>query len=534
MAVLRASHGGVIASSFPPGVAEYQYMFRTLADDDASSRPAGLSDAEYLECLQALGNALTFTTGNCQFALPRTNLSRLPPAHTYFGQFIDHDMTAPIFAARPRKPTREPDTEYRLSDKVLLDELQQTRRPKSSAAVLKRVKNFWVEPLNLQSLYGGGPDDEDPDIRAMYTGGSLRLVKAAHWTNAKLRQEGLKPDLIAKIDGFDIPRRSKEPLLADHRNDENLILSQMHCRMICFHNRVLAALGGGKRNFEEARALVTRFYHWIILRDFLPRLLDREVLRQVVEEAQTGPLLAKRRVPVEFTAAAYRFGHSMIRQCYDYNRNFGKESSFGLMAELGMLFMFSSKGRLASGEALPSHWVAEWQRMVRPSDQLFFSSAIDSFIANTMNELHRPHGAPMYFRHIGTRNLMRGFMRRVPSGQKLARAMGHDPLPATALRLSDAHLESLEARDRELIAESKYTSRTPAWYYFLCEAKAKHNGQRLGPVASDIIARTIIGLMQRHPVNILDGNWRPAKEKSIRARDGGPVNTLEDLLMCEG
>jgi hypothetical protein len=222
----------------------------------------------------------------------------------------------------------------------------------------------------------------------------------------------------------------------------------------------------------------------------------------------------------------------MIRQCYDYNANFGADSPFDTMAHLDMLFQFTSSRELRGGKRLPSHWAIDWQRMNRPSSKVFFSNAIDNHLANAMNELETLPKAAHFFRQIGTRNLLRGFMRRVPCGQDLAEELGVDALPRQALKLSDDHLAGLGGTDDiERIDASKYTEKSPAWYYFLCEADALNDGQRLGPVASEIIARTIVGLIQNHPLNILGSGWKPSQE-SVKDRRGRSIDTLERLLMC--
>ncbi len=533
MPVLRASHGGT-SNSLPgqlPG--EFIYMFPKLADDNSLSKPAGLSDAEYLECLKTLGTALTVTTGNCRHGLPTGNLSKLPPAHTYFGQFIDHDMTAPVFVG-PANAADDGNSEFRPNDAAAMNELKRSKRLATTGQILGAVKNHWPKPFNLQSLYGDGPEDGDQDIQKMYDGGRLRLLSARDFSNAELVAKGLDPALTKRLKGFDIARAEGEPLIADHRNDENLILSQMHCQMLKFHNRVLAKIGGKKSDFDEARDLVTRHIHWITLHDYLPRILNRPTLKKVMNEAKTGKVLSSSGVPMEFTAAAFRFGHSMIRQCYDYNINFGADSPFESMADLSTLFMFTSTRELSgqNGVAgvLPSHWVAEWKRLLRPSLSLFFANGIDGFFANTMNKLDAPQGAAAHFRQIGSRNLMRGFLRRVPSGQALANAFGVAPLASNKLKLTPEHLAGLAAPgELKLLNDSQYTKLTPAWYYFLCEAMALHKGERLGPVASEIIARTIVGAIQYHPGSVIGGKWKPSKSPLKRA-DGGAIRTLGDIL----
>jgi hypothetical protein len=339
----------------------------------------------------------------------------------------------------------------------------------------------------------------------------------------------LEPRLVKQLKGFDIVRRQSEPLLADHRNDESLILSQLQCRMMMFHNAVIAKMPIGKERFERARNLVKRHFHWIIINDFLPRVLDRTVLQRAVADARRNKLRKLRGVPVEFVVAAFRFGHSMIRQCYDFNVNFGSDSPFDSMAELGQLFALTSARDLARDYPLPSHWVIEWERLLKPSKRQFFANGIDTYFANSMNGLQMPAGAAGYLRQIGSRNLVRGFMRRVPCGQALAKELKLDGLPEDALRLTEDHVFGLSSAEKRMLRESRYTKISPAWYYFLCEAKHLNNGVRLGPVASAIIARSILGMIQHQEENILDRQWTPA-DSPMKNKKDRPIRSLGDLL----
>jgi len=72
-------------------------------------------------------------------------------------------------------------------------------------------------------------------------------------------------------------------LIADRRSDENLILSQLHLALMLLHNKAVSALEpqfpDPARLLRSRRVgLLTRHYHWLILHDYLPRLLSRSVL----------------------------------------------------------------------------------------------------------------------------------------------------------------------------------------------------------------------------------------------------------------
>jgi hypothetical protein len=138
-----------------------------------------------------------------------------PSGFTYFGQFVDHDIT------RDENPL--PATTFPI------DQLRNARNAK----------------LDLDSVYGPGSvrDLSNPD---------------------KMR---------TSPDGSDLPRTaSGQALIADGRNDENMIIAQIHLAVLKFHN---AMVDRGMR-FEDARRATINHYQWVVTHDFLPRVLHPE------------------------------------------------------------------------------------------------------------------------------------------------------------------------------------------------------------------------------------------------------------------
>src|ERR1700712_312701 len=88
------------------------------------------------------------------------------------------------------------------------------------------------------------------------------------------------------------------------------------------------------------------------------------------------------------------------------------------------------------------------------------------------------------------RNLLRHLTWSLPSGQRLARAMGADLLTAGDL-------------DEIRGVYAPFASSPPLWYYVLAEARAAAGGQRLGPVGGRIVAETLIGLLRADPTSYL-------------------------------
>ena len=113
-----------------------------------------------------------------------------------------------------------------------------------------------------------------------------------------------------------------------------------------------------------------------MLHDFVSRLVDPTVLNDVLtngrkvyfpEGAPTEGYLC---MPVEFSVAAYRLGHSMIRNAYQWNRVFSSDGLAGFVPQLTLFFEFSKvSGDLGGEPTLPSDWIADWRRMYDFSEQ---------------------------------------------------------------------------------------------------------------------------------------------------------------------
>ena len=498
----------------------YTYLFPDLAGNDRVGCFNGTTPGQTCDRLRAFEVATRVPLSD----LPVMQM-RLPPSYTYFGQFVNHDISAPTGDVVAQGAT-SPMGVVGAVDPPGLD-----RRTRADVAViLKHFANEHSEPMMLGSLYGDGPQSADAAIRALYEvdGKRFRLGRTRRETEDVLSSAVVDTARVIHATGArDIPRKDGLPLIADERNDENLIISQLHLALMLFHNKAVAVLEPAHPDpaqcFAAARALVTRHYHWLILNDYLPQLLAPAIKRPFAH--YPTHLTEPNQVPLEFTTAAFRFGHSMVSGAYDFNANFGSKgriSTDGALLE--DLFAFTSRknmGQTAPGlQELPDHWVIDWDRMTRllPGKQSTpprtFGSAeqIDMTLAPDMLNLVGDsdvavHGSILF------RNLMRGFHRRIPFGQDLARRYGVTPLTEAEVRDAlpqETALPSGGKGLRQVAGEMGLLAETPAWLYFLCEAKVREHGQRVGETASHVIADTIVGLMRLNPGSLLNtGGWHP-------------------------
>jgi hypothetical protein len=246
-------------------------------------------------------------------------------------------------------------------------------------------------------------------------------------------------------------------------------------------------------------------------------------------------------MPLEFSVAAYRFGHTMVRAAYDFNLNFnnsGEPNTF--LATLGELFTLTAlQGQLGSvteGEegfdTLPENWIIQWENFVEGYRNP--ARRIDTQLVEPLFELRFFDGSTLDGERarLAVRNLLRGYLLRMPTGQAVANALKLDPLNPSELEAVASTVEAPEGGERQVdvLREAGFSQRTPLWYYILAEAAAMADGQRLGPVGSTIVAEVLIGLIRRSDDSILrTKGWTPTLPSGKK-----DTFTLADLLRLAG
>lgn len=421
---------------------------------------------------------------------------QLPSGFTYFGQFVDHDMTF--------DPTPVP---------------EQIVDPTS-------IHNFRTPALDLDCIYGLGPAAQP------------YLYEAANPAKLLLGVNSDSPDAAGKQiklpgDGrFDLSRNSEGfALIGDPRNDENLVVAQLHLAFLKFHNCVADLLEPNAaqqpRAFNEIRRTVTWHYQWIVLHDFVRRIVRPEVLDDVLKNGRkfyrfdTEPF-----IPVEFSVAAYRFGHSMVRNNYDHNRVFGPGAGRLAPASLALLFFFTGPRKQRGGgpasTPLPSNWVIDWRRFFELSNGATprnLSRVIDTRLASALHDLIANTKVDSPPTSLAERNLRRGEAVALPTGQQAAGAMSLPVLGEDQIAGSGP--------DGAVAAKHGLHKETPLWYYILKEAQLQQSSLRLGEVGSRIVAEVFVGLIQGDPLSFLAQNptWKP----TLPAATPGTF-TLADML----
>lgn len=426
-------------------------MFQRLAPAHDPNDPAAVEE------LRAVAAAMHEQAGE------GSDNPRIPAGYVYLGQFVDHDIT--------------------------FDPVSQLSRRNDPEGLI----NFRTPRFDLDCLYGSGPADEP-------------------FQYDETKHDG-RSFLIEDRGGPDLPRNAQQTaLIGDPRNDENGIVSQLQVAMLSFHNRRMDDLSADfadpQERFNEAQRSVQWHYQWVVVHDFLRRTIGdelhdellvataeadgthRESVRLKVYKHKVNPY-----IPVEFSVAAYRFGHSQVRDDYSINGRFHRR-------------LFDPAGDDFRGfQELRPGWQASWPFFFDIDGQgPQLSRALDTGLALTLSTLQGKSGESA---DLPLRNLLRGAALGLPSGEDVAAAIGAAPLDAAAVSPATG-------------------GRTPLWFYILREAQLL-GGQHLGPVGGRIVGETLLGLLRadRQSYLRLQPTWTP----ELPARTGNPREfDMVDLL----
>jgi hypothetical protein len=416
-----------------------------VADEDVLRRigaSGGFCDASVANSADSRSDAYA-RPGWCEDA-------RVEAGWPFFGQFVAHDLTA-------------------------------DRSPLAPHAEVELLANLRSARADLEPLYGFGP------------------------VGAPYLYSRNDPAKLLDSDG-DVPRNQEgTALIVDPRNDSHIFMSQMQVAFIRAHNRLVDRLRDDgvdeSRLFEHARRALTWHYQWVIINEFLRQLVGSELVNAILA---CGPRFYRPEgapfIPVEFADAAYRYGHSQIRETYVLRP--GREAVRFFPDLIG----FGPIGDRAVDWALffdvPGHQSAQRAKRI---DARLVASLISLPEAISGEVSHSEYAS------LAARDLQRGHGLGLPSGESVARLIGAEVLSDEELGLSP----------------DDWTGQTPLWIYVQREAAARHAGDRLGEVGGTIIAEVLIGIISCDPDSYLAiaPDWQP----TVPAHEGG--FRLRDLLV---
>ncbi len=451
-----------------------------------------------IDALDLLSDPIQSILNPAVFSPHNPDNPAMPAGMTFFGQFLDHDLTLDL------------------------------KSPLLARSDPRRTRNFRTAAFDLDSLYGDGPQGS-PELYDQATGDFKFRVDALPGAEAVSRKGAAR---------FDLPRDAQlNAIIGDSRNDENIVIAQFHLAMLRFHNAVVDGLRAAPSMttrapmplFEEARRLVRWHYQWIILHEFLPLTIGQDRVDDLLRQGPRHYRLDRRErsgpfrnttgdpmIPVEFSVGAYRFGHSQVRP--SYRLNFGPDGRppvFAFVFDDAIDPNLADPDDLRGGKRAPRRFV-DWQTFfdfgdgnVRPNKR------IDGKISTPLMLLPGSRAAAPGLpsdgvQSLASRNLMRHVNFGLPSGQAIARTIGAPVL--TPAQLAEAAPYGM---DRS----------TPLWFYILKEAEVMEQGARLGLVGSRIVGEVFIGLLRADEQSYLSARpqWTPtlpsAKPGDFRITD---------------
>ena len=508
--VAQSDRRALIAAA-PVDLHDFNFLFPDLQNDPANllaESPQTVSDLKQLSFamvdLNQQGGA---------------NDSPIPAAYTYFGQFVDHDITLEV------QPADLPPSASGSVSALLADDMA----PLPVDQIPKVLRNFRTATLDLDSLYGP-PAPRDPQ------NGDKMLIGTVTNLNGTAEPQIRPP---GKGDDNDLPREPRSndilhdraAIIGDPRNDENLIVSQLHLAFLKAHNRLVDE----GNDFEAARRILRQHYQHIVIQDFLKRVADPAIVDDILNQGTPwyDPTYDELFMPLEFAVAGFRFGHTMVRAAYNFNTNFNFAD--GRPATLELLFTFTAlSGQLGFGtgsNTLPENWIIEWENIIGDGAGVGKARRFDTQLAalitgeaKALFTLRALDGTPEpgLAARLAARNLLRGYRLRMPTGQAVANFLG---LPV----LTPDEIRAAAPDQQQALEAGGFLDRTPLWFYLLAEAR-HHGGERLGPTGSTIVAGVLIGLVRRSQDSILSGaEFTP----SLPAATAGTFE-LADLLRFAG
>jgi Animal haem peroxidase len=532
-------------ASNPEEAKELRELMEAIAAQMVTNEFAeNIAGHKFKDRLAALGVKNPQNTPDAPLVLaePDDENETIPAGYTYFGQFVDHDITF------------DP-----------ASHLQQVNDPDA-------IVDFRTPRLDLDNVYGRGPDDQP----YLYEKKSSRL---------KRLKIGNSVGAVNGEERHDVPRDStdKTALIGDKRNDENKIIAQIQVLFLKLHNKIYDKLGPryldsdgieqhSDERFSEAQRITRWCYQFVVLTDYVKKICDEAVYEKIkpAKNNHHGPNLQFYKahgdgfIPVEFAVAAFRFGHSMVRPSYALSDSLQTGSaSFDNGIPYGRIPIFIVKQDMTQvlatdamngfGQPIPPGWGIDWsfffgdfksipdgQRQVPQPSYRIDTKLVDPL--GKLPEFFDP-SKPSFIASLAARNLMRGVSMGLPSGQRIARMMGHEPLSDAELwnKRNNGDMSTPWADGAALLENHKkwLQGSAPLWFYILKEAELRKrkkkmvkgldgvektielsdresfsNGRKLGFVGSTIVAETFFGLAWADHYSYLyqEPDWDPSKE----------------------
>lgn len=434
----------------------------------------------------------------------------IPAGYTYFGQFVDHDLTFDETALASAAGLTHGGTLNLRTPVLDLDSVYQGKITNHRFDFDKRVSTFRDPDGNISNFQGS---------------------------------DG-KPIMVR-----DLPRSSDgKANIGDPRNDENAIISQFHLAFMLAHNKIMDRLAGDEAaKFTKARRVLTWLYHWVIRHDFLPKIIREDILKLAFDNDLTN--INKKtatvdfgfegfQIPAEFAFAAYRFGHSMVRDSYQTNNS--DAAGFGNFIPI---FDAVSADDLKGNRRMTLRKVVQWDwflKMTSSAESFFPQKAmpINTTLSRALSELERDGDLKHINNFLAARNILRGIRVGMPKASSFVNEL-NTFLHALDSKAPQAEFINGDDKNKNMIES--------LWYYILLEAEEqankentekenikKENAGKLGIVGSSIVAFTFAGLLKNTSNSYfnLNPSWEPDDETASGALLGDDKKDDKDWSLA--
>ena len=505
-----------------------------------------------------------------------------PAGYTFLGQFIDHDVTrtqTALLALGQLTLSAQSDASVRSKLAVAGISTDQLTQAIANAAVPGSALSVNTAKLDLDSVYGVASFAALTGINAPW----FEQLPNGAYIGRFAQRHVLAPATIGRpIDGFDYQSTAAGAAeVPDPRNSEHKILSQIQNLFELAHNDCMDnALGHTKTPtqqeigaaFDACRKKVLWTYETIVATDFLPRFSSDAALQRVAPNTLhayvrgTTPTStlpspdairtslysskpgigddARIEIPHEFAVAAFRLGHSLVRDNYVLHDLVLDKDGNILTGQPRPIFAaatdLETTGLVGDNPLEPGD-VIDWSyffdtKGVGTSDKTAQAGRpVDTLISDRLFVLPVAAIPPgpdangkdsSTERNLPRRNVMRASEQTSQITGSVALGTGEEVEAYAQQRIPDLHDATAEVQ--ELLGErlksagfdpDSLTGQTPLWLFILGEAETTQASHRLGELGSHIMDEFLLGALHCDQASVLY-----AAEKDLRG--WGPTKTI--------
>ena len=300
---------------------------------------------------------------------------------------------------------------------------------------------------------------------------------------------------IINIDNHDIYRNKYGiGIIPDSRNDHNYIVCQMHLLFQLFHNKLIDYYSSKNIThlFEFVKREVIFHYQWIIMNEYLPKIVDNDIIKSIIKYGNRFFCIKKKKcIPKEFLVAAFRFGHFTINNKFQINSD--------LIINQEQLHTFVNG--LLPDKCIDWCYFFNVTSTKKPQP----SKKISIYISKDLSDMKYIKTPPnfKYPNSLLLRDLLKGKQSQLPSGQSISNRMNIKPICKKLMKKYDHNC---------LMEKNNFLENTPLLLYILKESEIYKKGLQLTGVGGIIVAEVILSILCDNPNSYINASkkWYPS------------------------